>query len=43
MLKDEEILEKLLVTPEDKIAEKYVNEANAKGGKDNITVIVVEI
>ena len=43
MLSNEEILEKLLVTPEDKIAEKYINEANAKGGRDNITVIVVEI
>lgn len=43
MLTDEEILEKILVTPQDKLAEKYVNEANAKGGRDNITVIAVEI
>ena len=43
MLSDEEILQMLLITPIDKVSEKYINEANAKGGRDNITVIVIEI
>ncbi len=43
MLSDEEILQMLLITPIDKVSEKYINEANTKGGRDNITVIVIEI
>lgn len=43
MLTNEDILHAVIVNPFDKLAEKYVIEANARGGKDNITVVIVEI
>ncbi len=43
MLTNEDILHTVIVNSFDKLAEKYVIEANAKGGRDNITVIIVEI